>query len=162
MFIRPTYIKSKGKRLAYWSLVESYRTAKGPRQRIIAYLGKIEEAKRKGVKQAAEGNKPNWIQAQLFDNDNTLEAEWVEIDANGVRVENEKAFGGPWLAKSSGLGDEPRRVLNELSKVNLVDVVMPTSVGMEIRKRCVTRPTEHQEILLQYLGLKIPLQFVKK
>jgi transposase len=66
------------------------------------------------------------------------------------------------MVKSSGLGDEPRRVLNELSKINLVDVVLPTSAGVEIRKRCVTRPTEHQEILLQYLGLRIPLQFVKK
>ena len=66
------------------------------------------------------------------------------------------------MVKSSGLGDEPRRVLNELSKINLVDVVLPTSAGVEIRKRCVTRPTEHQEILFQYLGLKIPLQFVKK
>ena len=66
------------------------------------------------------------------------------------------------MVKSSGLGDEPRRVLAELSKINLVDVVLPTSEGVEIRKRCITRPTEHQEILLQYLGLKIPLQFVKK
>jgi len=59
------------------------------------------------------------------------------------------------------LGDEPRRVLLELSKIRLVDVVLPTSSGVEIRKRCVTRPTEHQEILLQYLGLKIPKQFKK-
>ena len=50
--------------------------------------------------------------------------------------------------KASGLGDEPRRVLDELSKINLVDVVLPTSSGVEIRKRCITRPTEHQEILL--------------
>ena len=63
--------------------------------------------------------------------------------------------------KASGLGNEPRRVLDELSKINLVDVVLPTSTGMEIRKRCITRPTEHQEILLQYLGLKIPRQFKK-
>ena len=65
------------------------------------------------------------------------------------------------LVKSSGLGDEPRRVLAELSKINLVDVVLPTSEGVEIRKRCITRPTEHQEILLQRLGLTIPRQFKK-
>ena len=46
------------------------------------------------------------------------------------------------IVKCSWLGDEPRRVLNELSKINLVDVVLPTSTGVEIRKRCVTRPTE--------------------
>jgi SRSO17 transposase len=108
MFVRPIYIKSKGKRLAYWALVESYRTANGPRQRIVSYLGKLKETKRKGIKQAAE-DKPGWIQTQLFDGDNTLKAEWIEINANGVRVENEKAFGGPWLAmeliKLLGLDD---------------------------------------------------------
>ena len=46
------------------------------------------------------------------------------------------------MVKCSGLGDEPRRVLNELSKISLVDVVLPTSAGVEIRKRCITRPTE--------------------
>ena len=53
------------------------------------------------------------------------------------------------------------RLLEELGKIRLVDVVLPISSGMEIRKRCITRPTEHQEILLQYLGLKIPRQFKK-
>jgi transposase len=65
------------------------------------------------------------------------------------------------MVKSAGLGDEPRRVLEELGKIRLVDVILPTSSGVEIRKRCITRPTEHQEILLQYLGLKIPRQFKK-
>ena len=65
------------------------------------------------------------------------------------------------MVKRSGMGDEPRRVLDELSKINLVDVVLPTSTGVEIRKRCVTRPTEHQNILLQHLGLNLPRQFKK-
>jgi hypothetical protein len=38
-----------------------------------------------------------------------------------------------------------------------VDVVLPTRAGVEIRRRCVTRPTEHQAILLERLGLKLPL-----
>ena len=73
------------------------------------------------------------------------------------KVESEKARLG-CMVKASGMGDEPRRVLDELSKINLVDVVLPTSTGVEIRKRCVTRPTEHQEILLQHLGLNLPRQ----
>ena len=60
------------------------------------------------------------------------------------------------MFKASGLGDEPHRVLDELSKISLVDVVLPTSSGVEICKRCITRPTEHQEILLQRLNLKLP------
>ena len=63
------------------------------------------------------------------------------------------------MVKRSGMGDEPRRVLDELSKINLVDVVLPTSAGVDIRKRCITRPTEHQEILLQHLSLNLPRQF---
>ena len=98
MFIRPCYKKSNGKKLAYWALVESYRTAKGPRQRIVAYLGQLDASQRKGVKCAAEGKrKPEFLQAKLFDDDE-LEPQWVEINANAVRVENEKSFGGPWLA----------------------------------------------------------------
>jgi transposase len=96
MFIRPCYKKSNGKKLAYWALVESYRTEKGPRQRIVAYLGQLKDATRLGIKRAAEG-KETFVQARLF-GDDQVEPEWVEINANGVRVENEKAFGGPWLA----------------------------------------------------------------
>jgi len=60
--------------------------------------------------------------------------------------------------KQAGLGDEPRRVLDEISRIRVVDVILPTRSGPEIRKRCVTQPTEHQAILLQRLGLRIPLR----
>ena len=43
-----------GEREAYWALVESYRTERGPRQRTVAYLGLMDEAGRLGVEQAAE------------------------------------------------------------------------------------------------------------
>jgi len=101
MFIRPCYRKKNGKRLAYWALVESYRTDRGPRQRVVAYLGQLKDAERRGVKQAAEGNKrPQFEQLRLFDQDAKVEPEWVEIDTANVRVENQLAFGGPWLALS--------------------------------------------------------------
>jgi transposase len=60
------------------------------------------------------------------------------------------------LCCRAGLGDEPRKVLAELQQIGLVDVVLPTKSGIEIRKRCVTQPTEHQQILLQRLGLQLP------
>ncbi len=44
------------------------------------------------------------------------------------------------ICKRSGLGDEPRRVLSELSEIRLVDVILPTDAGTEIRTRCITRP----------------------
>jgi hypothetical protein len=37
-----------------------------------------------------------------------------------------------------------------------VDVVLPTDDGAEIRKHCLTKPTDHQSILLNHLGLTLP------
>lgn len=59
MFVRPCYRKKDGKRHAYWALVESYRTERGLRQRIVAYLGDMDEAGRLGVKDAADSKPPN-------------------------------------------------------------------------------------------------------
>jgi transposase len=99
MFIRPCYRKIKGKRQAYWALVESYRTERGPRQRTVAWLGKLKESERAGVKQAAQGGqKSSFAQLQLFDHEDNPEPEWVEVDAARVRVENQLDFGGAWLA----------------------------------------------------------------
>ncbi len=98
MFIRPCYRHKNGRRHAYWALVESYRTERGPRQRTVAYLGQLDEAGRLGVKRAAKGNgKPTDQQLQLWEDDSPA-PEWVEVDTAVVRVENQLALGGPWLA----------------------------------------------------------------
>jgi transposase len=60
------------------------------------------------------------------------------------------------LCHQAGLGDEPRKVFASLQQISLVDAVLPTRTGIEVRKRCVSRPTEHQAILLQRLGLELP------
>jgi len=99
MFIRPCYRKKNGKRNAYWALVESYRTDRGPRQRVVAYLGQLKDTERRGVKRAARGKgKTAYQQLQLFDHAAKPEPEWVEVDTANVRVENQLDFGGPWLA----------------------------------------------------------------
>lgn len=58
--------------------------------------------------------------------------------------------------RRAGLGDEPRQVFEALSESAMVDVVLPARSGTAIRKRCVSQPTEHQQILLQRLGLRLP------
>jgi hypothetical protein len=58
--------------------------------------------------------------------------------------------------QQAGLGDEPRQVFEELSEITLVDVALPTRSGVELRKRCISQPTEHQRILLQRLGMRLP------
>ena len=60
--------------------------------------------------------------------------------------------------QAAGLGDEPRRVFDEIGQIRMVDVVLPTKTGPSITRRCITRPTLHQAILLQHLGLKLPRQ----
>ena len=72
--------------------MESYRTKRGPRQRIVAYLAKIDEAGRLGIQQVADdsdvGNRQNG-QQQLFEkSEPKIEPEWTEVDAKKVRVEN--------------------------------------------------------------------------
>ena len=113
MYIRQCFRKKGGKRHAYWALVESYRTDAGPRQRVIAWLGKLDEAGRLGVEQAAVNADPSSVkdsaplrcerQLLLFDpvvddDDAPVQPQWVEVNAAGVRVENCRQFGGPWLA----------------------------------------------------------------
>ena len=60
------------------------------------------------------------------------------------------------LCRRAHLGDEPHQVLDAIQQTRLVDVVLPTRQGVGIRKRCVTRPTDHQAILLDRLGLRLP------
>jgi transposase len=60
------------------------------------------------------------------------------------------------MCKSAGLGDEPRKVLDEIAAVQTVDVLLPTRCGQTIRKRCIAKPSEHQAILLHKLGLTLP------
>lgn len=118
MFIRPCYRNKDGKRHAYWALVESYRTERGPRQRVVAYLGQLDEEGRFGVQQAAK-SEPNHDSRQAcftFTDDEPhsgdareVQPQWVTVNAAAVRVENCVQFGGPWLAleliKKIGLDD---------------------------------------------------------
>jgi hypothetical protein len=41
MFLRELRPKKDGKEHSYWSLVETVRTAEGPRQRTLCYLGEL-------------------------------------------------------------------------------------------------------------------------
>ena len=94
MYLRRCYRRKDGKRHAYWALVESYRTNRGPRQRVVAWLGVMDEQGRLGVKRCAE--KQPGYQPGLF---TRTEPEWVEVDLKRVRVERSRKFGGPWLGR---------------------------------------------------------------
>ena len=93
MYIRPYYRRVDGGQQAYWALVESYRTPRGPRQREVAYLGQLDEQGRLGITRAARP--PTGPRQLEFDDD--VEPQWIEVDVANVRVERTRAFGGPWL-----------------------------------------------------------------
>jgi len=95
MFIRQCFKTKNGKRHAYWALVESFRTEQGPRQRVVAWLGRLDEEGRLGVQQAAAGTADAARQKTLFPEP---QPQWVRVNAKAVRVENARQFGGPWLA----------------------------------------------------------------
>jgi transposase len=62
-----------------------------------------------------------------------------------------------WQSRA-GLGDSPRTILTELSRITAADVVLPLADASrrELRIRCVVRPDRSQALLLERLGLKLP------
>ena len=106
MFLRQCFRIKDGKRHAYWAFVESYRTDAGPRQRVVAWLGKLDESGRLGIQHvvrgtsSAQAKESTDVQLPLFnkkDGEEPIQPQWVEVNASGVRVENCRQFGGPWL-----------------------------------------------------------------
>jgi len=111
VYIRKINIKKDGKTHAYWALVESHRTERGPRQHVVAYLGEMDGAGRLGLHKAAEGRSDH--QVDLYEN---LEPEWVEVNVRGVRTERVRDFGDIWLAL---------QLLKRLGLVEFFHQVMP-------------------------------------
>ena len=113
MFLRRFQKRKNGKVHAYWALVETYRTVKGPRQRIVSYLGELKESERSGWAQLAakldgNANDPEastYIQQSLFDPpashdevDARFGSQPVLVDLKGIRLERSRDFGDIWLA----------------------------------------------------------------
>ena len=92
MYLRRCYRNKDGKRHAYWALVESYRTVRGPRQRVVAWLGELDEHGRLAIR--PQGQEAAGYQGNLFEDE---EPEWIEVDLKRIAVERTRRFGGPWL-----------------------------------------------------------------
>ncbi len=93
MYLRRCGQSRSKKDHVYWELVENRRTERGPRQRVVAYLGDVDQAVRLGIKQAALNDRAS--QGDLFGED--PEPEWVEVDVKRIRVEGVRDFGGYWI-----------------------------------------------------------------
>lgn len=58
--------------------------------------------------------------------------------------------------RRAGIGDNPRKILDELKRLQSADVVLPIADGRELRLRCVVHPEQEQKVLLDRLGLALP------
>ena len=100
MFLRRNRKKHDGEDYDYWTLVESVRTARGPRQRVVATLGKLpglEEGARVGWEHIS-GVLSGKAQPADFLDSRPDPPEWAMVDVKGVRVERLRSFGDVYLA----------------------------------------------------------------
>jgi transposase len=102
MFLRRCQRRKAGKVHTYWALVESHRTAKGSRQRVVAYLGELKPSQRTGWAELGRRlDRQQRPQPSLFDPPPLEEAaddEPVLVNLKGVRLERLRDFGDAWLA----------------------------------------------------------------
>jgi len=102
MFLKRLERRKNGKGHTYWALVESIRTAKGSRHRVVAYLGELKKSEKNGWAQLCHRlNGRARPQPSLFDpphyDDPTDEAP-VLVKLKGVRLQRLRDFGDVWLA----------------------------------------------------------------
>jgi transposase len=101
MYLRRHSKNVDGEKYGYWSLVESIRTARGPRQRIVATIGKLpglDKGERIGWEEISR-----ILTGKPKHQDSLLEkAEeppmWATVDINRVSVERLHSFGDIYLA----------------------------------------------------------------
>jgi len=105
MFLRRYRKRVKGIDYDYWALCESVRTAAGPRQRIVATLGKLDEqeidheAGWSEVDDLLEGRRPA-RQLVLGKKTPGVAPSWEKADVANLRVERVRDFGSAWLGLS--------------------------------------------------------------
>jgi transposase len=104
MFLKRCQRRKNGKTHVYWALVESYRTARGSRHRVVAYLGELGPSEKNGWAQlgrAADGKQRARPERSLFDPphyDDPTEDEPVLVKLRDLRLERSRRFGDVWLA----------------------------------------------------------------
>jgi hypothetical protein len=103
MFLRRNRKRKNGEVYEYWTLVESVRTSRGPRQRIVAMLGKLpglDEDERAGweeITRLLDGRSREDTQGDLF-REASDPPQWAQVNLSEVRVERVREFGKVYVA----------------------------------------------------------------
>lgn len=122
MFLRRFERRKSGKPHTYWALVESYRTGKGSRQRVVSYLGELTANEQDGWTQFCShlnGEAPTRRpERTLFDpphRDPPQSDEPLLVKLSSIRLERTRDFGDVWLAwglwRMLGLDDLLERLI---------------------------------------------------
>ena len=104
MFLKRCDRRKHGKKHTYWVLVESYRTPRGSRHRIVAYLGALGRGESSGWSQLGRtlsGKRRTRPEPSLFDPphyDEPDDDELVLVRLKDIRLERPRGFGDVWLA----------------------------------------------------------------
>ena len=99
MYLRRNRRKREDETYEYWTLVESVRTQAGPRQRIVATVGKLpglDEKVRVGWEHIGELLDGRLHQADLLHAE-PEPPEWATVDTSRARVERLRRFGEVYL-----------------------------------------------------------------
>ncbi len=120
MYLRRHDKNVDGEEYGYWSLVESIRTARGPRQRIVATIGKLpglDQEERIGweeIGRILSGKSTH--QGSLLEKAEEPPS-WATVDINRVSVERLRSFGDIYLAlllwQQLGFADFCREYMSE-------------------------------------------------
>ncbi|HQF40545.1 MAG TPA: IS1634 family transposase [Opitutaceae bacterium] len=129
MFLRRNRRTIGGELYEYWTLVESHRTERGPRQRVVATLGKVpglDEGERRGWEEIGwllEGRRgPKQMELGAAGEVEAKRPDWAQVDLSGVRVERVRDFGAVYLALSLWRRLGLHELLAELIGVGREDV----------------------------------------
>jgi len=106
MFLRKNRKRVAGEDYDYWTLCETVRTERGPRQRVVASLGKLSDedlsAGWEDIEALLEGRAPAPRQldlgAEAGADESGRPGRWELADLSQLRVERVREFGGVYLA----------------------------------------------------------------
>jgi transposase len=129
MFLRSNRRTVAGEVYEYWTLVRTVRTANGPRQELVATLGKepgLDSRSRYGWEHIAdllEGRSPAPVQGQLGQGFSSAPAApWAQVNLSGVRVERMREFGQVYLGLALWRRLGLHTVLREIIEAGREDV----------------------------------------
>ena len=114
MFLRRKSKTVRGVGYSYWHLCRTVRTARGPRQQVVASLGKLDERELAGLRggwedlpallrgepPAARPYTPPLPGLEAAGPDDGAAPQWERADLRGLRVERSRDFGEGYLALS--------------------------------------------------------------